>query len=53
MMSEYPEMNSPSFRLEEDEKNEKLFLHYYSFRKGFHPLVIGLYLFTYIYIVTY
>lgn len=42
MMSEYPEMSSPSFRLQEDEKDEKLFLHYYSFRKGFHPLVVGL-----------
>lgn len=46
MMGTYPEMNAPSFRCDADSSTDRMVLHYYSFRNGYHPLVTGAWIFT-------
>ncbi|CAH1781642.1 unnamed protein product [Owenia fusiformis] len=41
-LSDYPEMNAPSFRCQDDSKEDRITLHYYSFRRGLHPLCQGI-----------
>lgn len=41
MMSEYPDINMPSFHCETDSVKDRMTLHYYSFRTGLYPVVIG------------
>ncbi len=41
MMSEYPDVNMPSFRCDPESQKDRITLHYYSFREGLYPIVMG------------
>ena len=41
MMSDYGDMSMPSFKCEADSKEDQITLHYYSFRQGYHAMVMG------------
>ncbi|KAK3604651.1 hypothetical protein CHS0354_007194 [Potamilus streckersoni] len=41
MRKEYPDMIPPSFRCDEQSATDRMILHYYSARKGLHPVVVG------------
>ena len=43
MMSQFPDINMPSFRCETI-FGGKIRLHYFSFRKGLYPVVVGQYI---------
>lgn len=38
----YKQMEAPSFRCETRMEDDALILHYYSHRKGLHPIVVGM-----------
>ena len=43
---DYPDMVAPSFRCDADSSSDRMVLHYYSRRKGLHPIIKGTHIFT-------